>query len=78
MQLPHSQSNYETIPVHSATQVRFYTSVDPGSYVPPHWHAALEIVYLQQGTLDFTIENLCKYIKKFNTQQKKSKKKSIF
>ena len=57
MQLPHSQSNYETISVHSATQVRFYTSVDPGSYVPPHWHEALEIVYLQKGTLDFTIEN---------------------
>lgn len=56
MQLPHSRSNYEVISVHTGTQVRFYTSVDPGSYVPPHWHDAIEIVYLQKGSLDFTIE----------------------
>ena len=29
----------------------FYTSVDFGSYVPPHWHDAIEILYLQEGEL---------------------------
>lgn len=52
-----THSNYEIIPVHEATRVRFYTSIDKGSYVPPHWHDALEIVYLQEGDLTFTISN---------------------
>ncbi|MBO8416534.1 MAG: helix-turn-helix transcriptional regulator [Proteobacteria bacterium] len=44
-------NNFEVIPLDEFTQVRFYTSVDPGSYVAPHWHDALEMVYLQQGHL---------------------------
>lgn len=36
-------SNYEVIPLDLRTNVRFYTSVDFGSYVPPHWHDAIEI-----------------------------------
>lgn len=50
------QVSYEVIPVNEGTGVRFYTSKDPGSYVPTHWHDALEIVYLQSGTLRFTVE----------------------
>ena len=49
-------SNYEIISVRENTQVHFRTSIDPGSYVPPHWHDAVEIVYMQEGELIFTIE----------------------
>lgn len=55
----HSQStssNYEIISVREDTQVHFRTSVDSGSYIPPHWHDAIEIVYMQEGELTFTIE----------------------
>lgn len=50
-------TNYEVIPIQEATHVRFYTSIHPGSYVPPHWHDAVEIVYLQKGDLTFEIED---------------------
>lgn len=49
-------SNYEVISVREDTQVHFRTSIDPGSYIPPHWHDAIEIVYMQEGELTFTIE----------------------
>lgn len=49
-------SNYEVIPLDTRTNVRFYTSYDPGSYVPPHWHDAIEIVYLLEGHLKLNIE----------------------
>lgn len=55
--------NYEVIPVQATTRVRFYTSIDPGSYVPPHWHDAIEIVYLQEGELTFTIEENTRILK---------------
>lgn len=63
MEIDYQQSNYEVIPVQEATRVRFYTSVDPGSYVPPHWHDAIEIVYLQKGELTFTIEGNTRILK---------------
>ena len=46
-----TSSNYEIIPLDTRTNVRFYTSVDSGSYVPPHWHDAIEIIYLFEGTI---------------------------
>lgn len=49
--------NYELIPLNDKTNVRFYTSVDQGSFVASHWHDALEIVYLQEGELKITVEN---------------------
>ena len=49
-------SNYEVIPLDFRTNVRFYTSVDFGSYVPPHWHDAIEILYLQEGELKVNTE----------------------
>ena len=49
-------SNYEIISVREDTQVHFRTSIDPGSYIPPHWHDAIEIVYMQEGALTFTVE----------------------
>lgn len=50
-------SNYEVIPLDLKTNVRFYTSVDFGSYVPPHWHDAIEILYLQEGELKVNTES---------------------
>ena len=52
-----TSTNYELISPNDRTNVRFYTSHDPGSYVPPHWHDAIEIIYLQEGELKFTVEN---------------------
>lgn len=51
-----TSQNYELIPLNEMTNVRFYTSVDPGSYVAPHWHDAVEIVCLDEGQLEFTLE----------------------
>ena len=36
--------------------MRFFTSVDPGSYVPSHWHRAVEIIYMLEGELEVTVE----------------------
>lgn len=51
-------TNYEMIPLNEFTNVRFYTSTDPGSYVASHWHDAVEILYLQEGSLTVTLENI--------------------
>ena len=50
-------TNYELIPLNDKTNVRFYTSKDPGSYVAPHWHDAIEIICMQEGALRVTVEN---------------------
>lgn len=50
-------TNYERIPFSDKTNVRFYTSIDPGSYVAPHWHDALEMIYMQEGELKVIVEN---------------------
>lgn len=51
-----TSQNYELIPLNDMTNVRFYTSTDQGSYVAPHWHDAVEIVCLEEGSLQFTVE----------------------
>lgn len=45
------QASYEVLPIDKLKQVRFYTSYDNGSYVAPHWHDALEIIYMEKGHL---------------------------
>lgn len=49
---------HEIIKVPEETKVRFFTSVDPGSYIPNHWHRAIEIIYMLEGKLDVTIESV--------------------
>ena len=49
--------SYEIIDVAGDTNVMFRTSVDPGSYVPTHWHRAVEIIYMQEGELEVTVES---------------------
>lgn len=50
-------TNYELIPLNTKTNVRFYTSKDCGSYVAPHWHDAIELIYLQEGELKVIMEH---------------------
>ena len=47
---------YEVINFKKNTGVRFYTSVDDNTYVPPHWHDAIEIVLIQEGKLLYSVE----------------------
>lgn len=54
---------YEIIQVPEATRVRFFTSTDPGSYVPSHWHRAVEIIYMLEGELDVTVESRTRRIR---------------
>lgn len=49
--------SYEIIDYSGVTNVKFYTCTDNGSYIPSHWHRAVEILYMQEGALDVTIEN---------------------
>lgn len=51
-------TNYEMITLNELTNVRFYTSMDTGSYVASHWHDAIEILYIQEGSLTVTLENI--------------------
>lgn len=46
-----SNASYEVLPIDRLKQVRFYTSYDNGSFVAPHWHDALEIIYMEKGNL---------------------------
>lgn len=48
---------YEIVPTSENTGVRFYTSYDSGSYVPKHWHDAVEVIYIQEGTLIVISDN---------------------
>lgn len=48
---------YELIQVPKTTGVCFYTKKDTGSYVPNHWHDAIEIIYMIQGSVDITVES---------------------
>ena len=41
--------SYEIIDYSGITNVKFYTSTDNGSYIPFHWHRAVEIIYIQEG-----------------------------
>ena len=49
--------SYEIIDYSCITNVKFYTSTDNGSYIPSHWHRAVEILYMQEGELDVTVES---------------------
>lgn len=53
---------YEIIDAPKEKNVMFRTSVDTGSYIPTHWHRAIEIIYLLEGELDITIENHTRHL----------------
>lgn len=56
-------ANYELIPLNDKTNVRLFTSTDSGSYVAPHWHDALEIVYVLEGSLKVTTAGIMRELK---------------
>ncbi|NBI99738.1 AraC family transcriptional regulator [Lachnospiraceae bacterium] len=48
---------HEIVSVNPDIEARFYLSIDLGSYVPPHWHDSLELVYMIEGSMAVTFEN---------------------
>lgn len=53
---------FEIIHVPPNTGVRFFTSIDPGSYIPNHWHPAIEIIYMLEGELTVTAESVSRQL----------------
>lgn len=56
MRTKEQEISYEIIDIAENTHVRFFTSVDSGSYIPTHWHRAVEILYILEGSLEVTVE----------------------
>ena len=54
---PDSNSAYEIISVSEKTGVCFHSAMDSGSYVAPHWHHAVEIIYLLDGSLSVSFDH---------------------
>lgn len=48
---------HEIVSKNPDIEVRFYLSVDTGSYISPHWHESLEMVYMIEGTMEVVAEN---------------------
>ena len=48
----------ETIAVSDDKQIRFDVSVDHGSFSPSHWHEAIEIIYVLEGSAVVTLFDL--------------------
>lgn len=50
-------TRHEIVSSNYDVDVRFYLSVDEGSYVAPHWHNSLEIIYMLEGSMKVKCEN---------------------
>lgn len=48
---------HEIVAHNSDIEARFYLSEDTGSYVSPHWHDSLEMVYMLEGSITVVQEN---------------------
>lgn len=51
------QMRHEIVTENPDVEVRFYLSIDEGSYVTPHWHESLEMVYMLEGNMSVKFEN---------------------
>lgn len=49
--------HHEIVASNQDVDVRFYLSVDQGSYVAPHWHNSLEIIYMLEGSMHVKMED---------------------
>ena len=47
---------HEIVSRNPDVEVRFYLSVDEGSYVTPHWHDSIEMVYMIEGSMTMICE----------------------
>lgn len=63
METEKEQMVYEIIDVPEATKVKFYTSVDEGSFIPNHWHPAMEIIYMLEGELTVSVESAVRQVR---------------
>lgn len=52
-----SEIRHEIVSRNPDIEVRFYLSEDPGSYVTPHWHNSLELVYMIEGSMIIRYDN---------------------
>lgn len=50
------QGYCEIVQTPEATNIRFETITDGGSFIPFHWHHALEIILLLQGCMELTLQ----------------------
>ena len=57
MRMADYEVHHEIVASNQDVDVRFYLSVDQGSYVAPHWHDSLELVYMLEGSIIVTTEN---------------------
>lgn len=48
---------HEIVSRNPDVEVKFYLSVDEGSYVTPHWHDSIELVYMIEGNMSVIYEN---------------------
>lgn len=48
---------HEIVSQNPDVEVRFYLSKDQGSYVTPHWHDSIEMIYMLEGTVTISYEN---------------------
>lgn len=53
--IPEPQGYYEVVQTPEATNIRFETITDSGSFIPFHWHHALEMILLLQGCMELTL-----------------------
>lgn len=52
-----NEIRHEIVSSNPDIEVRFYLSEDKGSYVAPHWHNSLELVYMIEGSMTTQFEN---------------------
>lgn len=48
---------HEIVYINPDIEVKFYLSEDEGSYITPHWHNSLEVVYMLEGSMTITFED---------------------
>lgn len=46
---------HEIININSDLEVHFHVSIDNGKNLAPHWHNSIEIIYMLEGTVNFSI-----------------------
>ena len=53
------QTRQEHITLQPNRSIEFRVTDDFGSFSPPHWHDALEIIYILEGSLDSDADSGC-------------------
>lgn len=48
---------HEIISINPDVDDHLQMSIDQGSYISPHWHNSIELVYMIEGSMDVYFEN---------------------